>query len=229
MSKTPSMAETLTKPMPDDIAHAANMLAHPLGGFAAMSALGVAFASHAFGVWMGALSGAAEVSQRLLLSAADELAGASGNLTDASKAPAVKARARARSVIEKAQTFAREIEETEVETGKPTTKGSDSAVKSASAARRAVTAPVELMPEDFRQPRSMERPAAPDDLKAISGIGPKLEKVLNGLGIWTFAQIAGWSAEEVAWVDDYLGFKGRIGRDDWLGQAAALARNETKH
>ncbi|TIM95503.1 MAG: NADH-ubiquinone dehydrogenase, partial [Mesorhizobium sp.] len=29
--------------------------------------------------------------------------------------------------------------------------------------------------------------------------------------------------EEIAWVDDYLSFKGRIGRDNWLGQAAALA------
>ncbi len=50
------------------------------------------------------------------------------------------------------------------------------------------------MPEDFHQPKAMEKPASPDDLKAISGIGPKLETVLNGLGIWTYEQIAGWSA-----------------------------------
>ena len=59
--------------------------------------------------------------------------------------------------------------------------------------------------------------------RQISGIGPKLEKVLNGLGVWTFAQIAGWSREEIAWVDDYLSFKGRIGRDDWIGQAVKLS------
>ena len=47
-------------------------------------------------------------------------------------------------------------------------------------------APAGLMPEDFRQPKAMDRPAKPADLKAISGIGPKLEKVLNGLGIWTY-------------------------------------------
>src|SRR5690606_19720545 len=88
--------------------------------------------------------------------------------------------------------------------------------------------PAALMPEDFRQPKAMEKPAAPDDLKAISGIGPKLEQVLNGLGVWTHGQIVGWAPEEIAWIEDYLGFKGRIGRDNWLAQAAALAGAETK-
>ncbi|MET0443352.1 MAG: NADH-ubiquinone dehydrogenase [Pseudorhodoplanes sp.] len=95
-----------------------------------------------------------------------------------------------------------------------------------------VTAPLpsaDLMPEDFRRPKPVDRPEAPNDLKLISGIGPKLEKVLNGLGIWTYTQIAGWSREEVAWVDDYLSFKGRIERDDWLEQAAKLADGATKH
>ncbi|WP_205853234.1 NADH-ubiquinone dehydrogenase [Zhengella mangrovi] len=82
----------------------------------------------------------------------------------------------------------------------------------------------ELMPEDFAQPDAMEKPAQPDDLKMIAGVGPKLEEKLNGLGVWTFAQIAAWTPEEVAWVDDYLAFKGRIARDGWIGQAAALAR-----
>lgn len=82
----------------------------------------------------------------------------------------------------------------------------------------------DIMPEDFKQPVKAEKPAKPDDLKMIAGVGPKLESVLNGLGIWTFAQIADWTANEVAWVDDYLQFKGRIERDDWIAQAAALAK-----
>jgi NADH-quinone oxidoreductase subunit E len=81
-----------------------------------------------------------------------------------------------------------------------------------------------LEPEDFRRPAEIEKPESPDDLKLISGVGPKLEQVLNGLGIWTFAQIAGWQPEEAAWVDDYLQFSGRIGRDDWISQAGALAK-----
>lgn len=76
---------------------------------------------------------------------------------------------------------------------------------------------------DLRRPAVMSRPAAPDDLKAIAGIGPKLEKVLNGFGIWTYAQIAALRADEIAWLDGELGFGGRIARDDWLGQAAILA------
>jgi NADH-quinone oxidoreductase subunit E len=79
-----------------------------------------------------------------------------------------------------------------------------------------------ILPEDFHRPAAIDKPEKPDDLKLISGVGPKLEQVLNGLGVWTFAQIAGWTPEEVAWVDDYLAFAGRIGRDEWLRQAKAL-------
>lgn len=63
-----------------------------------------------------------------------------------------------------------------------------------------------------------------DDLKMIKGVGPKLEALLNRLGVWRFDQIASWSADEVAWVDDHLeGFKGRVERDDWVAQAKILA------
>ncbi len=62
-----------------------------------------------------------------------------------------------------------------------------------------------------------------DDLKRISGVGPKLEKTLNALGVYHYRQIAAWTAEDIAWVDDNLKFKGRIERDDWIGQAKTLA------
>jgi len=82
--------------------------------------------------------------------------------------------------------------------------------------------PAAISPEDFKQPAKMEKPAKPDDLKKISGVGPKLEQVLNTLGIWTYGQICALKPEEVAWLDDYLQFPGRIGRDDWLAQARSL-------
>ena len=64
----------------------------------------------------------------------------------------------------------------------------------------------------------------PDDLKQIKGVGPKMEAMLNRMGIWHFAQVASWRAEEVAWVDANLeGFKGRVTRDDWVSQARILA------
>ena len=63
-----------------------------------------------------------------------------------------------------------------------------------------------------------------DDLKMIKGVGPKLEALLNRLGFYHFDQIAAWQADEVAWVDQNLeGFKGRVSRDNWVAQAAALA------
>lgn len=61
-----------------------------------------------------------------------------------------------------------------------------------------------------------------DDLKKISGVGPVLEKKLNALGITKYAQVAGFSAEDIARVDESLSFKGRIEREDWLSQAKAL-------
>lgn len=78
-----------------------------------------------------------------------------------------------------------------------------------------------------KMPAGIARPQAPDDLKAISGIGPKLEKALNDLGVWSYGQIAALSEAEIAWLDDRMGFSGRIGRDDWIGQARALDSSRT--
>lgn len=63
-----------------------------------------------------------------------------------------------------------------------------------------------------------------DDLKQISGVGPKLETLLNEMGFWHFDQIAAWGPSEIAWVDARLKFKGRIERDNWVAQAAELAK-----
>ncbi len=65
-----------------------------------------------------------------------------------------------------------------------------------------------------------------DDLKIISGIGPKIESLLHEMGIYRFAQIASWTPENVAWVDERLKFKGRIEREQWIPQAKTLAAND---
>ncbi len=77
---------------------------------------------------------------------------------------------------------------------------------------------------DKNRPAGIERPAAPDDLKMISGVGPKIEATLHEIGIFTFAQIAAWKKAEREWVDGFLNFRGRIERDDWVKQAKALAK-----
>ena len=44
------------------------------------------------------------------------------------------------------------------------------------------------------------------------------------MGFYHFDQIAGWTASEIAWVDENLeGFKGRVTRDNWVEQSKLLA------
>lgn len=68
-----------------------------------------------------------------------------------------------------------------------------------------------------------EAPEAADELTKIDGVGPKLQELLNEMGVYTFEQIAAWTPENVAYVDARLKFKGRIERDDWIGKAKAFA------
>lgn len=62
-----------------------------------------------------------------------------------------------------------------------------------------------------------------DDLKRISGVGPKLETLLHENGVFHFWQIAEWTKSEISYMDDQLSFKGRIERDNWIEQAKTLA------
>ncbi len=118
------------------------------------------------------------------------------------------------------------------------------------AAPSAAPAPVAAKPAEKKKPAAKKAPAqktpepaaaseerpslmldAPeggqaDDLKKISGVGPKLEQTLNDLGIWHYAQVAKFTQTDIAWVDERLRFKGRIERDDWVGQAKALAKGK---
>lgn len=76
------------------------------------------------------------------------------------------------------------------------------------------------------EPVSLDEPndGQADDLKKIKGVGAKLERLCNMMGFWHYDQIANWTEDEVAWVDDNLqGFKGRVSRDGWVDQAKILA------
>jgi NADH-quinone oxidoreductase subunit E len=83
-----------------------------------------------------------------------------------------------------------------------------------------VTSAADAKPELHTAPKGGKA----DDLELIWGVGPRLREMLNDMGVWHFDQIASWTEKEVAWVDQRLeGFKGRIERDDWIGQAKKLA------
>lgn len=102
---------------------------------------------------------------------------------------------------------------------------SSAVVESARAAEKVVVEPGESVIDGVAKPSSLYSapPKTVDDLKRITGVGPKLENMLNAMGIYTFDQISKFSEANLAWVDSQLtAFKGRPMRDDWIAQATKL-------
>ncbi|WP_300030305.1 50S ribosomal protein L21 [uncultured Roseobacter sp.] len=102
---------------------------------------------------------------------------------------------------------------------------------SVSASAVAAAAPKKAAPKKAEAkseaPKAKAEPkaaAGADDLKKLSGVGPALEKKLIEGGVTTFAQIAAWTEEDVAAMDEKLSFKGRIEREGWIEQAKELAK-----
>lgn len=193
------------------------MASRPAGTVAATSAIVMGFNSQMLGLLFGSMTGAMHATSQLAKSEFDvpKLPKTLPNpftfewSFDGDVAPVKPAK--------------RNAAKTKAPKAKPPVKAKPSAPEAITQVAPTVPASAALMPEDFVKPKAMTKPAKPDDLKLISGVGPKLESVLNSLGIWTFAQIAAWSPAEVAWVDDFLQFKGRIDRDGWIAQAETLA------
>jgi predicted flap endonuclease-1-like 5' DNA nuclease len=54
-------------------------------------------------------------------------------------------------------------------------------------------------------------------------VGPAIERTLHDLGIFSFDQIASISESDINRVAERLkGFRSRIYREDWIGQARTL-------
>ena len=70
-----------------------------------------------------------------------------------------------------------------------------------------------------------EAEAGGDDLTAIKGLGPKAAEALKAGGVTRYAQMAGWSDSDIADWDTRINGRGRIRRDDWVGQAKALSKS----
>ena len=114
--------------------------------------------------------------------------------------------------------------------------GVKAAVGAGSVAAVAVAAAETKKPAKKAEPKAEPKTEAPkkaapkaaaksdgDDLKQLSGVGPALEKKLHENGVTTFAQVAAWTADDVAAMDEKLSFKGRIEREGWIEQAKKLA------
>lgn len=141
-------------------------------------------------------------------------------LTDGAK-PKKAAKAAPKKAEKKAEEKAEKPAEKPAEKAAPKTdeapKAEKAPAKAPAKAKAKEKAPATEAPKFLDAPNG-----EPDDLKKISGVGPALEKKLHGLGIFHFSQIAAFTADEIAMVDDHLNFKGRIERDDWVGQAKAF-------
>jgi large subunit ribosomal protein L21 len=119
--------------------------------------------------------------------------------------------------------------------GMPSSEKAAAAAERASQPKKAAKPAAEkAAPKAAAEEKAPAKKAAPkktaaktdgaDDLTRISGVGPVMVKKLHANGVTTFAQIAAWTPEEVAAMDDVLNFKGRIDRDEWLKQAAEFAK-----
>lgn len=208
---------------PSEMTSAVNLMVHPAAGTMALSTLGFSMASHALVTWVSTMSAVAEASQRFwqpLLSSpvAKEVETRPVPVVAPPRDNVVPMRGNAEKVARTASRAKLAGQAVLVATPSVKPVAHETVKRTVAVSASQSAAP--------RAPAAFTRPEQPDDLKAISGIGPKLEQVLNGLGVWTYAQIAAWGADEIAWVDDSLGFKGRIVRDGWTAQAASLATGD---
>jgi predicted flap endonuclease-1-like 5' DNA nuclease len=91
----------------------------------------------------------------------------------------------------------------------------ETVVEAAAAPIKAATALVEA-----------EVALADDDLTRLAGIGPKLAAALAERGVTRFAQLAAWTADDLAATDAALNLRGRAHRDNWIAQAKAFAAKD---
>ena len=196
------MAEWL-KDMPNVPLHP--LMQHPAAAMAAVTAIGFGMTSQIAGFMLGAMQGLAETTQKTSV-AADEKPTA--KVAEPVEAPviAVKAAPVVKSTLPaKAPSKAQPVK-----------------------AKPVATEPAAVVPATVEKPKRQKAARVvetqADDLTRISGIGPKLEQVLNGMGVRRYADVALWSDKDVHRFDDQLGFAGRIARDGWVEQAKALMK-----
>ncbi len=207
------------------------LMAHPAAAFAAAAAVGFGVASQIAGAFFGAFQAAAETANNRAADpieenhAVEEKAAVkkSGAVdvkpmkASPAAAPAVKPAATKPVAAKPKLPAAKKVASKPAIAVAASPAKSKAPVKSKAKVESPVEAAVKPAPARGRKPA-----VRADDLKQISGIGPKLEQVLNGRDIQRFADIAGWSDTDIDRIDAEFGFDGRIRRDDWVGQAKAL-------
>lgn len=177
------------------------LMAQSAAAMATATAVGLTITSQFASAFFGALQSALEASKRV---------SGTGEATEVVAPPQKAAEAPAQPAPAPKPKAARQ---------KP------AGTKAPKVAKPAETEP-KAQPKRTAKAKPAAKPAADaraEDLKKIKGIGPKLEQLLQENGVSLIAQIAAWSEVDVAKFDETLGLDGRIGRDDWVGQARKLA------
>lgn len=82
---------------------------------------------------------------------------------------------------------------------------------------------VEVETEDAPADDKPAGKADDEDLSRIKGLGPKALAALREGGVTRVSQIAAWSESDIADWDARINGRGRITRDNWVGQAKDLA------
>ncbi len=191
---------------------------HPAAAMAAATAIGLGVTSHIAGFMFGAMQGMAETGQKTGAVADEKLAAKPVELVASTAKAAVTA-----PVVEIVKPVTAEaVKAAPVKS----TPARSAPVKTAPVKAE----PVETAPVKAETPKRQKIAAhvvetQADDLKRISGVGPKLEQVLNGMGVRRYADVAMWSDKDVQRIDAQLGFGGRIARDGWVEQAKALLKD----
>ena len=171
------------------------LLAPSAGAFAAAAVMGFGIANQMAGAYLGLLKGAAETT-RLLADAMGMPDTAGPEPVSAAVPEPVQA-----PVEKTADVVALKPRKQPAKAGR---------VKVARTAKAAAPAEAGAAGTDFT------------GLRALPGIGPKLETMLKARGIGTLADVAALSHEAAASLDAELGLDGRIARDGWVEKAAKL-------
>lgn len=164
----------------------------------ALSALGLHTATYFTDIWLGAMRGMVDSTKELERRADEALK------TPVSDAPSETNK----------KPVARKTTSKRTTAKKPTSNKTVASKPTAKKPTRASAAKTTAAAKDVAQ--------GSDDLKLITGIGPKLEQFLKRRGLTSFEQIAGLKKRDINKLNDELSLSGRIERDDWVGQAKEL-------
>lgn len=208
------------KEMPDVPLHP--LMAHPVAAMAATTAIGFGIAGQMAGAMLGLMQTAAERAKVAMDEAAERAR------AEMAREKAVQDRAgQDRAGQERAAPVRAKPDLRVVPNAAPAETPKAKVTRETGVTPVAEVKPAQETPATGKKPARKTpaaRAAKADDLKKISGIGPKLEQVLNGMGLRRYADIASLTDADAARIEAELGFSGRIARDGWVEQARALAK-----